>query len=76
MICVLHQLVWVIQPRRMRLQYIFAHVEDRINACRVVVETPEGKDLGSIDMRLNKMDLTEIGWEVMNCTDLAQNSNK
>jgi hypothetical protein len=27
----------------MRLQYIFAHVEDRINACRVVVETPEGK---------------------------------
>jgi hypothetical protein len=34
------------------------------------------EDLGSIDMRLNKMDFTEIGREVMNCTDLAQNSNK
>jgi hypothetical protein len=39
-ICFHHHLVCVIKPGRLRLQHMFAHVEERRNACRVVVETP------------------------------------
>jgi hypothetical protein len=46
------------------------------NACRILVGKPEGKrPLGRPRRRWVsniKMDLREIGWSGMNCTDLAQ----
>jgi len=43
MICIPHQLVWVMKPRNTRLHHMLAHVKEKRYAYRVVVRTPKGR---------------------------------
>jgi hypothetical protein len=63
-------------PRRMRWVWQVAHMGEKTNACRILVEKPEGKTaLGISRKKVEdhiKMDLTKIGCGGMNWVDLAQ----
>jgi hypothetical protein len=66
----------MIKSRRMRWAGHVAHMEEKRNAYRILVEKPEGKiPLGRPRRRWVdniKMDLREIGWDGMDWIDLAQ----
>jgi hypothetical protein len=55
-------------------------MEDKRNACRFLVRKREGKrPLGRYRPRLEdtiKMELTEIGWEDVDCINLVQGREK
>jgi hypothetical protein len=64
----------------MRLAGYVAHTRERRGAYKVLVGTPEGKrPLGRLRRRWEgntKMDLQEVGWEVMDWIYLAQNRDR
>jgi hypothetical protein len=50
-------------------------MEERMNAYRILVKTEGKRSLGRPRRRWvdkNKIDLREIGWDGMDCIDLAQ----
>jgi hypothetical protein len=70
----------MIKSRRMRWAGHVARMEEKRNACRILVGTPEGKrPLGSprrgwVDNI--KTDLREIGWDDSDWIDLAQDRDQ
>jgi hypothetical protein len=64
----------MIKSRKMRCAGHVARIEEKRNACRILVGKPEGKrPLGR--PRIN-MDLREIGWDGMDWIDLAQDRDQ
>jgi hypothetical protein len=67
----------MLKSRRMRWEAHVAQIWEKRNACRILVEKPEGKrPLGRPKCMLVdniKMDLRKIGWDGMDLIDLAQN---
>jgi hypothetical protein len=70
----------MINCRRMRWTRYVAYLAKKINAYWILVVKPEGKrQLGRPRCRWEdniKMDLREIGWGVMDWTDLAQDRDQ
>jgi hypothetical protein len=73
-------IIRVIKLRRMRWAGHAARMEEKTNACRLLVGKPEGKSpLGRRRRRLVnniKMDLREVGWDGMDWIDLAQDRDR
>jgi len=69
-------IIWVIKSRRMRWAEHEAHMIKRAEAYRTLVEKPEVKrSLGRPTHRWEddiKMDLQEVGWKGMTCTNTTQ----
>jgi hypothetical protein len=61
----------IIKSRRMRLAGHVARMEEKRNACRKLVEKPEGNRPRRRWVDNIKMDVKDIGWNGMDCTDLA-----
>ena len=65
---------------RMSWTWIVAHMVDNRIVYRVLVGRPEGNSpLGRHRRNWNdniKLDLQEVGWRVVNCTDLVQNRDR
>lgn len=70
-----YQIVQLIKSRRLRLT---AHVEEKRSAYRIGWRNRMGR--GHLErprqhrLEDDKLDLTETGWEDMDCTDLAEES--
>jgi hypothetical protein len=69
-------IIRMIKPRRMRWAGHVARMRAKRNAYRILVEKTEGnKPLESPRLRWVdniKIDLREIGWDIMVCIDLVQ----
>jgi hypothetical protein len=70
----------MIKSRRMRWAGHVARMGEKRNAYRILVEKPEGKRPRGRPRRrwVNNMimDLREIGWDCMDCIDLAQDRDQ
>jgi hypothetical protein len=70
----------MIKSRRMRLAGHVARMREKRNAYRILVGKPEGKrPLGRRRRRWMdniKIDLREIGWDDMDCINLAQDRDR
>jgi hypothetical protein len=73
-------IIRMIKSRRIKWAVHVARMEEKPNACRILVGKPEGKrPLGTpIRMWLDniKMDLREIGWSGMDWIDLVQDRDQ
>jgi hypothetical protein len=73
-------IIRMIKSRRMRWAAHVARMGERRNAYRILVGKSEGKrPLGGPRRRWvnnNKIDLREIGWDVMDWIDLAQDRDQ
>jgi hypothetical protein len=74
------RIIGMMKSRRMRWPVHVARMEERRNAYRILVGRPECKrSLGRPRRRWVdniKMNLTEIGWDGMDCTDVAQDRDQ
>jgi hypothetical protein len=70
----------MINSRRIRWAGFIACIEEKRNACRILVVTPEGKRLLGKPRRSlednNKMHFREIGWGGMDFIDLAEDRSQ
>jgi hypothetical protein len=73
-------IITMIKSRRMRWAVHVTRMGEKMNAYRIVVRKPEGKrPLGRPRRRWVdnvKIDLREIGWEIMDWIDLAQDRDQ
>jgi hypothetical protein len=76
----LPNIIRVIKSRRIIWEGHVASIGERRDACRVLVKKSEGKiPIGRTKRRREntiKMDLQEVGWGGMDCTNQAQDRDK
>jgi hypothetical protein len=68
-------IIRTIKSRRMRWTGNVTRMDEKRNACRILVGNPEGKRPHRWVDNI-KMDLREIGWDGLDWIDLAQNRDQ